>query len=106
MLVYYLEQKLGLDARKIRHLRSLKFRGHLVPDFIIWDDKMTLASLMGTTHYELPIYVEVKSSMGDFDADRIVRWLRQLSKLYTMLMSMGCCFFSERIRLDMITMHS
>jgi len=96
LFVYFMVHGLGINSVNIGHLRPLKKRGYVTPDFVITEDNGRLQALLNTNTYDLPVYAEVKSSASAIDRDRIKKGLDQIIKFIKNEHDYGLLFITQK----------
>jgi len=79
LFVYFLVERRRLNRRNIGHLRPQKLASYLTCDYLIWDRRQVLSSIIQGM-YSSPLYAEVKSSTGDLTEGSVSHGLCQLKE--------------------------
>lgn len=98
-LFIYLLDQLDVNIDLVGHLRPFKGKRRkeeYLPDFAIWDDSLTLHSLISRSNYQLPVYAEVKGSTGGVVKEKLEKSLAQLDKVIIARNICGIIFMAYR----------
>jgi len=84
---------LGVNVNLVGHLRPLKSKGAFLPDFVIWDQSSALTRLVTSGSFNIPIFVEVKSSTGELQTSKLAKAITQLKKVLSNQNQCGLVFY-------------